>query len=124
MQFHGDLALTFYEGVPGRGWDVVLDATPHQGLAVRHSGLYLRGAWHGSLTKKGRVVVEVATARRLQGPRPLAPAPSWAQPPAATAASATTPGAREAVGGPLQPPPAALCPPWEPEAPATAPGRP
>ena len=35
VQFHGDRALTFYEGVPGGGVDVVLDATPPPGaLAV------------------------------------------------------------------------------------------
>ncbi|XP_021590832.2 protein capicua homolog isoform X5 [Ictidomys tridecemlineatus] len=60
VQFPGDRALTFYEGVPGGGVDVVLDATPPPGALVVGTAV-CTCVEPGVAAYREGVVVEVAT---------------------------------------------------------------
>ncbi|XP_035868706.1 protein capicua homolog isoform X5 [Phyllostomus discolor] len=60
VQFPGDRALTFYEGAPGSGVDVVLDATPPPGALVVGTAV-CTCVEPGTAVYREGVVVEVAT---------------------------------------------------------------
>uniref|UniRef100_A0A8C5K0U6 Protein capicua homolog n=1 Tax=Jaculus jaculus TaxID=51337 RepID=A0A8C5K0U6_JACJA len=60
VQFPGDRALTFYEGLPGAGVDVVLDATPPPGALVVGTAVCTCVEPGVAVYREG-VVVEVAT---------------------------------------------------------------
>ncbi|KAM5297823.1 protein capicua homolog isoform 5-T5 [Glossophaga mutica] len=60
VQFPGDRALTFYEGAPGSGVDVVLDATPPPGALVVGTAV-CTCVEPGAAAYREGVVVEVAT---------------------------------------------------------------
>uniref|UniRef100_A0A4W2CIF8 Protein capicua homolog n=1 Tax=Bos indicus x Bos taurus TaxID=30522 RepID=A0A4W2CIF8_BOBOX len=115
VQFHGDRALTFYEGVPGGGVDVVLDATPPPG-ALAVGTAVCTCVEPGMAAYREGVVVEVATkpaAYKVRfGPGPssqLGPAalPQPPQPPHREPEDAVW-VARSSLR--------LLRPPWEPEA--------
>uniref|UniRef100_A0A7N5JV86 Capicua transcriptional repressor n=1 Tax=Ailuropoda melanoleuca TaxID=9646 RepID=A0A7N5JV86_AILME len=77
VQFPGDRALTFYEGVPGGGVDVVLDATPPPGAVVVGTAV-CTCVEPGVAAYREGVVVEVATKPAAYKVR-LSPGPN-AQP--------------------------------------------
>ncbi|XP_069857891.1 protein capicua homolog isoform X11 [Dipodomys merriami] len=80
VQFPGDRALTFYEGLPGSGVDVVLDATPPPGALVVGTAV-CTCVEPGVAAYREGVVVEVATKPAAYKVR-LSPGPgSQAGPP-------------------------------------------
>lgn len=74
VQFPGDRALTFYEGVPGGGVDVVLDVTPPPGALMVGTAV-CTCVEPGVAAYREGVVVEVATKPAAYKVR-LSPGPS------------------------------------------------
>ncbi|XP_049756749.1 protein capicua homolog isoform X2 [Elephas maximus indicus] len=113
VQFPGDRALTFYEGVPGGGVDVVLDATPPPG-ALAVGTAVCTSVEPGVATYREGVVVEVATKPAAYKVR-LSPGPSSQPGPPPTLPQPPHREPEEAVWvarSSLR----LLRPPWEPEA--------
>ncbi|KAM9224432.1 protein capicua homolog isoform 3-T3 [Dugong dugon] len=122
VQFPGDRALTFYEGVPGGGVDVVLDATPPPGALVVGTAV-CTCVEPGVAAYREGVVVEVATKPAAYKVR-LSPGPSVQPGPPPTLPQPLHREPEEAVWvarSSLR----LLRPPWEPETlprkPATGP---
>uniref|UniRef100_A0A8D1EBD9 Protein capicua homolog n=1 Tax=Sus scrofa TaxID=9823 RepID=A0A8D1EBD9_PIG len=115
VQFPGDRALTFYEGAPGRGVDVVLDATPPPGALVVGTAV-CTCVEPGVAAYREGVVVEVATKPAAYKVR-FSPGPSSQPGPAATLPQPPQPPHREpeeavwVARSSLR----LLRPPWEPE---------
>uniref|UniRef100_A0A8D0ZW00 Protein capicua homolog n=1 Tax=Sus scrofa TaxID=9823 RepID=A0A8D0ZW00_PIG len=115
VQFPGDRALTFYEGAPGGGVDVVLDATPPPGALVVGTAV-CTCVEPGVAAYREGVVVEVATKPAAYKVR-FSPGPSSQPGPAATLPQPPQPPHREpeeavwVARSSLR----LLRPPWEPE---------
>lgn len=116
VQFPGDRALTFYEGVPGAGVDVVLDATPPPGALVVGTAV-CTCVEPGVAAYREGVVVEVATKPAAYKVR-LSPGPSSQPGPPGSLPQPPQPLHREpeeavwVARSSLR----LLRPPWEPEA--------
>ncbi|XP_052619475.1 protein capicua homolog isoform X4 [Peromyscus californicus insignis] len=116
VQFPGDRALTFYEGVSGGGVDVVLDATPPPGALMVGTAV-CTCVEPGVAAYREGVVVEVATKPAAYKVR-LSPGPSSHPGPPGTLPQAQQPLHREpeeavwVTRSSLR----LLRPPWEPEA--------
>lgn len=116
VQFPGDRALTFYEGVPGGGVDVVLDATPPPGALMVGTAV-CTCVEPGVAAYREGVVVEVATKPAAYKVR-LSPGPSSHAGPPGPLPQAQQPLHREpeeaiwVTRSSLR----LLRPPWEPEA--------
>ncbi|XP_066229709.1 protein capicua homolog isoform X2 [Saccopteryx leptura] len=116
VQFPGDRALTFYEGVPGGGVDVVLDATPPPGALVVGTAVCTCVEPGVAIYREG-VVVEVATKPAAYKVR-LSPGLGSQLGPAAALSQSLQPSHREpeeavwVARSSLR----LLRPPWEPEA--------
>ncbi|XP_020027696.1 protein capicua homolog isoform X7 [Castor canadensis] len=115
VQFPGDRALTFFEGVPGGGVDVVLDATPPPGALVVGTAV-CTCVEPGVAAYREGVVVEVATKPAAYKIR-LSPGPSSQPGPPGTLPQPQQPQHREpeeavwVARSSLR----LLRPPWEPE---------